>query len=106
MEQRLRIEYNIKEKNLNLINKINTENLSLKNKSIYQRLESQLKVISEKIKDLERMRLFLKMCEINNNGLDTNELNIFFNLPNNKYNKHNLLEAKTCNEILKSLYDW
>ncbi len=52
------------------------------------------------------MRLFLKMCEINNNGLDTNELNIFFNLPNNKYNKHNLLEAKTCNEILKSLYDW
>jgi len=100
---------------LNLINKINTENLSLKNKSLYQRLESQLKVISEKIKDLEMMRLFLKMCEINNSGLESTELNSFFNIPLNKcnnntstnnHNKHNLLEGKTNDEIFKSLYDW
>ncbi len=49
------------------------------------------------------------MCEINNNGLEQENLNAFFNITMDKREmnrQNNMLEGKSCSDILKSLYSW
>jgi hypothetical protein len=53
----LKIELNLKEKNINLLEDLKKTH----DKQIQSRLVSQIKLIDDKIKELESMRLFLKV---------------------------------------------
>ena len=105
-------------------------------KNVKGRLKSQLTVINQKIKELELIKLYIrvskqkrvayflafliclfllikkKICEINSHGLDSKNLHDFFNNAMQfnlvqdcvKSDKHNLLQGKSYDEILKLLY--
>jgi hypothetical protein len=84
---------------------------SSSDKSIEQRLLSQLKLIDSKIKELEMMHLFLRICEINSHCLSTDELNRFFHytpvaVPVKKVESAcNQLRGRSLTEVLISLYE-
>lgn len=111
ISQRLKIETTLREKNGILYEKLisegNDTNFEVKN-----RLKNQLIFIDQKIKDLELIRLFLRICEINSHGMDSENLEVFFNNAMNlehikdKEQQHNLLQGKSNDELLKLLYGW
>lgn len=49
------------------------------------------------------------MCEVNNRGLENENLNTFFNIESKvslDTKNNNLLEGKSYSEVLKTLYRW
>ena len=108
ISQRLKIETTLREKNGLLYEKLITEGND--NSEVQTRLKNQLIIIDQKIKDLELIRLFLRICESNSHGMDSENLEIFFNNEMNlehikdKEQQHHHLQGKSYDEILKSLY--
>ena len=108
-DQRLKIELNLKEKNAAAF-----ESLTDKRKDVQARFNKQLQVIENKIKEIELIRLYLRVCEINSHGMDNANLNEFFNKPVlqveasqqdvAEQKQFNTLQGKSCDEILMSLY--
>ncbi|CAF0766607.1 unnamed protein product [Brachionus calyciflorus] len=110
VQQRLTIEKNLKEKNLGLLEELNN-NCDINqeknsDKQMRERLINQLKVINDKIKELENMRLFVRICEINSYSLSQEDMEKFFQSPFNNSNdsNNNLQKAKSFLDIIKMLY--
>ena len=72
-DQRLKIELSLKEKNVSAY-----ESLTARNKLVESRFATQMQLIDHKIKEVERIRLYLRVCEINSHGVDNADLDEFF----------------------------
>ena len=72
-DQRLKIELSLKEKNVSAY-----ESLTARNKLVESRFTTQMQLIDHKIKEVERIRLYLRVCEINSHGVDNADLDEFF----------------------------